>query len=326
MGAGAHSVHAQAVDPLRFVISPEVPTPGQQVTIEAQGVGGFLGDATITWQRDGKEVLSGVGERRLTFAVGALGTATRIHVVINSPTNGTTVRDFTLTPSTVNLLWEANTTTPPLYRGKALYSAGSTIKVIALPQIVSGGATVSYNNLSFQWSLNDEVLADKSGQGRSTVTVTGSQLRAAEKVSVNVYLGASVVGSAQITIPAVEPELSLYIRDPLRGVLYDQALPSTISLLDTEVTLQAQPYNFDKASLANGAAVYDWTLGGVPTTGPDSANGALTLRQTGSGQGEGQLRVSLQNTDPTKFVQAAQTALRILFNNTGSGNSSAFGS
>ncbi|HWB33833.1 MAG TPA: hypothetical protein VG753_00715, partial [Candidatus Paceibacterota bacterium] len=45
-----------AVDPIRFVVTPEVPAPNQQVTIEAQGVGTFLGDASITWQENGKTV------------------------------------------------------------------------------------------------------------------------------------------------------------------------------------------------------------------------------------------------------------------------------
>ncbi|HVV15189.1 MAG TPA: hypothetical protein VHD55_02205 [Candidatus Paceibacterota bacterium] len=325
-GAGVQAAYAQAVDPLRFVITPEIPTPGAQVAIEAQGVGNFLGDATFTWQQDGKTVLTGMGERRLTFTVGNVGAATRIHVTIQSPTNGTIDRDFTLVPSVVHLLWEADTSVPPLYRGKALYSAGSTFRVIALPQVVAGGATITYNNLSFQWSLNGEPAVNQSGKGRSSAAFQGSQLRASENVSVDVYLGAQAVGRASITIPAVDPELSLYIQDPLRGTLYDQAMPATISLLNTEVTLKAEPFYFSNDSIRNGAAAYTWTLNGTPATGPDSARGILTLRQTGNGGGEGRLGVELQNTDPTRFVQAARAALRILFNGTANSNTtSSFG-
>ncbi len=308
-GSGAHAAYAQAVDPLRFVTTPEVPQPGQQVTIEAQGIGDFLGDATLTWQQDGKTVLTGLGQRKISFAVGSLGTVTRIHVLIQSPTHGTIERDFTLVPSVVHLLWEADTSVPPFYRGKALYSAGSRFTVIAIPQIVSGGATITFNNLSFQWKLNGDPAVDQSGKGRSSASFEGSQLRASETVSVDVYLGATLVGRSGVTIPAVNPELALYIQDPLRGALYDQAMPSTISLLNTEVTLKAEPYYFASESIANGSASFDWTLNGAATAGPDSAQGLLTLRQTGSTGGEGRLGVELQNTDPTKFVQDCQYCL-----------------
>jgi hypothetical protein len=323
--SGAHAAHAQAVDPLRFITSPEVPGPGDQVTIEAQGVGAFLGDATVTWQQDGKTVLTGIGERRFTFRAGPLGSLTRIHVIIDSASNGVSERDFTISPSVVHLLWEADTSVPPLYQGKALYTAGSTFRVMALPQVVANGATVSYNNLSFQWKLNGDAVVGQSGKGRSSASFQGSQLRAGETVSVDVYLNSFLVGRASISVPAVDPELLIYQKDPLRGVLYDQALPPSVSLLDQEVTLQAAPYYFSKDSVSSGAAAYAWTINGAATTGPDSARGILTLRQAGSGAGEALLGVSLQNNDPSKFVQTAQAALRIVFNSQGSAGASSFG-
>ncbi|HVU80119.1 MAG TPA: hypothetical protein VHD37_02020 [Candidatus Paceibacterota bacterium] len=323
--SGAHAAYAQAVDPLRFITSPEVPGPGDQVTIEAQGVGAFLGDATVTWQQDGKTVLTGVGERRFTFTAGPLGSITRIHVIIDSASNGVSERDFTVSPSVVHLLWEADTAVPPLYRGKALYTAGSTFRVMALPQVVANGATVSYNNLSFQWKLNGDAVVGQSGKGRSSASFQGSQLRAGETVSVDVYLNSFLVGRASISVPAIDPELLIYQKDPLRGVLYDQALPPSVSLLDQEVTLQAAPYYFSKDSVSSGAAAYAWTINGAATTGPDSARGILTLRQAGSGAGQALLGVSLQNNDPSKFVQAAQAALRIVFNAQGNADASSFG-
>ncbi len=62
-------VHAQTLgaDPLQFVVNPDTPAPGDTVTIEAQGIGGFLGDATITWQQNGKTILSGVGGAVILF-------------------------------------------------------------------------------------------------------------------------------------------------------------------------------------------------------------------------------------------------------------------
>ncbi|HWB33799.1 MAG TPA: hypothetical protein VG753_00545, partial [Candidatus Paceibacterota bacterium] len=270
-------------------------------------------------------VLSGTGQKVLSFTVGGLGTQTRIHVVINSSVQGTIVRDFTFIPTTIRLLWEANTTVPPFYRGKALYSAGSSFKVLALPQVVVNGATVSPSALSYQWEVDGTPVVDQSGKGRTTLEVQGSQLHADEEVSVAVYLNSSHVGDADLTIPAVDPGLIMYVKDPLRGILFDQALPSSISLTGQEVTLQAEPYYFSSDSAKSGLLSYNWTLNGSSTTGPDSASGVLTLRQAGSGGGSASLEVQLQNMDSSKIVQAAQTALQIFFGGQTSTSDSSFG-
>ncbi|HVZ76017.1 MAG TPA: hypothetical protein VG934_01960 [Candidatus Paceibacterota bacterium] len=315
---GAPAAYAQisgaaAIDPVNFVITPEAPAPNQQVTVEAQGVGTFLGDAMITWQQNGKTVSSGIGQKVFSFTAGSLGMPTRVHVVINSSVQGTIARDFTFIPTTINLLWEADTTVPPFYRGKALYSAGSSFKVLALPQVVVSGATVSPSALSYQWSVNDTPVVDQSGKGRTVLQVDGNQLHTDEEISVAVYLNSSHIGDADITIPAVDPNLVLYVKDPLRGVLFDQALPSSVSLTGQEITLQAEPYYFSNDSKESGSLSYAWTLNGSSTSGPDSANGTLTLRQAGAGEGAASLGVQLQNMDSSRIVQAAQAALQIFF-------------
>jgi hypothetical protein len=322
----ALSAHAQTLgqtNPVQFVVDPEVPAPGAQVTITAQGVGGFLGDSTITWQKNGTTELSGVGERTFSFVVGAVGTPTRIHVNINSPSQGNYSKDFTFTPSLVHLIWEANTSVPPLFRGKALYSAGSQIKVVALPQFVVGGVSVSSNRLSFEWSVGGEPATEQSGLGRAVFTYAGNQLKQNETISVTVSYGGSPVGQADLTLPAVNPSVLFYVQDPLRGTLFDQALPGVISLAGKEVTLRAEPYYFSNETL-NSALTYSWKLGGQKITGPNSDQGILTLRQEGNGVGEGYLTLDLQNTDNNQFLQAASTALHILFGQDTSVNS-AFG-
>ncbi len=326
-GLAGGYVHAQSnsalnTNSVQFIISPETPGPNEKVTIEAQGVGGFLGDANIVWQQNGKTVLSGAGERSFSFTTGAVGVKTRIQVNIDSASSGNFVKEFVFTPSTINLLWEANTSAPPLFRGKTLYSPGSSIKVVAMPRIVSNGSYVSANNLSFQWSVGGEPVVAQSGFGRSTFTYYGNQLNQSEAIGVDVSLAGSPVGHADLFLPGTEPELLLYVKDPLRGTLYDQAMPSTMSLVGQEVTLSAQPYYFSNESLAEKTLTYVWALDGKTVTGPETGAGVLTLRPSGSGQGQSSLSVSLQNNDTYKFLQAASVRLQILFGqptNTGSG-------
>lgn len=312
-------LHAQTTgvdtSSIRLLSSPEAPGPNTQVRLEVQGVGNFVGDATITWQRDGSTVQSGVGERVYTFTTGGLGSVTRIKVIVESAAFGTMTREVTFAPAEVYMVWEADTSVPPLYRGKALYSAGSQVTVTAFPQVVANGRTISYNNFSFQWKRNGSTVPAQSGTGHNTLTLQGNQLQSGENITVDVLWNGTLVAQGSTFIPARDPQILLYPSDPLRGVLFDQAFPGAISLGSSEVTVQAVPFYFANDSLADGSLTYQWTLNGSTASGPDAARGTLTLRQSGEGSGEAVLGVSLQNTNPTKLLQAAETMLRIVFGN-----------
>src|SRR3990167_1135005 len=298
--------------PIQYVVYPEVPGPNQTVNIEAQGVGSFLGEADIAWTQDGKVVQSGVGVRKYTFTTGALGQKTTVGISIDS-SQGSFSKTFSFTPSLINLVWEADTTVPPFYLGKALYSAGSSYKVVVFPTVYSGSSRIAPSALSYRWSHAGDSVPDQSGLGRYVFAGQGDQLQAGEDVSVDVYYGASKVGNAALLIPVSDPQIILYERDALRGAIYDAAMPQVISLQANEITLQAEPYYFSVAAKNAGMVQYVWTLNGESMTGPDTARGILTLRQSGSGEGSANIGVTIQNTNPDQFVQTAQTALQIVF-------------
>ncbi|HEV7449075.1 MAG TPA: hypothetical protein VGP13_00860 [Candidatus Paceibacterota bacterium] len=311
-------------EPVQYIVTPEIPGPNQTVSIEAQGIGAFLGDATITWQKDGKVVQTGAGLRTYSFTTGGLGSITKIHIDIKSPTSGSFSKDLVFRPSAVSLVWEADTSAPPLYMGKPLYSAGSPLRIAAFPTVVINGARVAPQSLSYQWSRNGNTLPAQSGLGHSTLLLQGDQLQPEEDITVDVYFGSSLVGRGGVAIPASQPQVLLYERDALRGTLFDAALPESISLGAKEITLLAQPYFFDRASVASAGVQYDWTLNNNEITGPDSARGILTLRQTGSGEGSAALQVSLQNTNNDMLIQAAKATLNIVLGSQAS-NGSLFG-
>ena len=314
MFGGASHAFAQAVPPpVQYVVTPETPGPKTSVTIEVQGVGSFLGDAAITWTQDGKTVLQGTGTRDYTFTTGGVGKKTTIEVAVDS-SQGFFSKTFTFNPSKINLVWEADTSVPQWYAGRALYSAGSSYKVVAFPTVFMSGTRIAPSALSYQWSYRGDSVPDASGLGRYVFTNQGDQLQNSEDVGLDVYYGTTKVGTASLSISTVAPTLLLYPRDALRGEILDSALPSTgISLSSQELTVQAEPYYFDNNSLKNGSASYDWSLNGNPISGPDSSRGILTLRQTGQGQGDASLGVEVQNTNANQFVQNASANIRIVF-------------
>jgi hypothetical protein len=321
----AQTIDASLPDPIRYTSVPEVPGPQQQVSLTIQGVGSFLGSATITWSQNGKIVSSGVGNSQFTLVSGQLGTKTVVHVTIKSPTQGSFTHDFVISPSLVNLIWEADTTVPPMYRGKALYSGGADVTVVAFPEVVSGGSFISSQGLVFQWTLNNETVPTQSGMGRSTFRFQGDQLKNQEDVEVDIFIGNSKVAHGELFIPASDPQVVLYDRDPLRGEVFDAALPSAIHLVGSELSVQAEPFYISRSSITNSTLQYSWTLNGSDTSGPDAQKGILTLRQTGdSSGGSATIGVTVQNTSTSQLVQAADTFLTVLFG-ADSSSSSLFG-
>lgn len=319
---------AQALDssaaPVQYTVTPQSPAPNTRVLIEVAGVGSFLGNSTITWSRDGKMVLSGTGASSYSFTTGNPGTETEVTVSIQSSQYGLLSRTFDFNPSSVDLVWEADTTVPPLYPGKALMSPGSDVRVAAFPNILSGRSTRAISDLSFQWTRNGQAQRDASGLGRNIFSFTGNQLHPSEIVSVDVVSEGTTLAHNEITIPASSPLLLFYAKDPLRGVLYDTALLGAAALPGEESIVHAEPYFFSRKSLSAGLLQYSWMLNGQGVSGPDSERGELVLRQTGSGSGSAELTAELQNTDDTKLLQGAAASLTILF---GSSNpfSSLFG-
>ncbi len=320
------SVHAQTLskspDPVQYIVAPETPGPGERVVIEVQGIGTFLGDSTITWQQDGKTVSSG-NSRTFSFIAGGVGSVTHIHLIITSASQGTITHDFSFYPSVVNMLWEADTTTPLLYKGRALYSAGSSLKVVAFPIVMSGGSLIPTSKLSFQWTHGDTPAPNQSGLGRNTFSFVGDELggKGGEDAQVEVYFGGNKVGRGEITIPASTPQVVLYPQDPLRGELLDSATSGVGSLNTKEITLKAEPYFFARNNNLNFA----WTLNGQETAGPDAARGLLTLRQTGDSAGSAQIEVSVQNNGINTLLQSGAATLQLLFGKQNSLLSSFFG-
>ncbi|MEK7108951.1 MAG: hypothetical protein AAB919_00750 [Patescibacteria group bacterium] len=321
----AYAQSAPGQDPVQYIVAPETPGPNEPVQITVQGVGTFLGDATITWGVNGKIVKSGTGLSTVSFTTGELGTQTTVRLTISSATQGIITHTFVFTPSVINLLWESDTSVPPLFAGKALYSAGSPLRIIAFPTVIIAGKKVAAESLSYRWSVNDNPVPSASGTGKNILSYTGDQLQDGEQVAVDVYFGSRKVGRGEITIPQSEPQVVLYHKDALRGVVWDRAVPQGIALNGKEITLQAQPYYFSNTSIKNDAVTWEWTLNDEPVTGPSSDKGLLTLRQTGTGTGQATLGVSLQNQDSSQLIQSAKAVLQIVFGQAQSGFASFFG-
>lgn len=243
-------------------IYPENPQPKDPVTVTIETYSFNLDNSTTKWYVNGTLAQEGKGLKTLTFQVGNLGQTTNLRIVINSD-KGTLTKNIAINPSIVTLVWEADTYTPPFFKGKALFSHQSTITFMAQPQLIVGGRTLNPANLIYTWSKEGTVLGSQSGYGKQTLSLTGSVISRSMKVMVEVQdPSTGAQGSGVIQVDPIEPEVVAYVVDPLYGVQYNKAIRGSLPLSGKEVTLTATPYFFSNAESDSGSVSYNWSING----------------------------------------------------------------
>jgi len=306
---GFSLAHAQlgGTDPLTVTINPDYPRPYQIITVTPQSSLIDLAASTVTISANGAVVQKGTGGESASVAVGGPGTVTNITVTVVN--NGQTyTQSLSVRPADVALILEPNSTTHPFYEGAAMIGSEGRLRIVAVPDLrTSTGAQISPANLVYTWKNGDQILESSSGIGKSILTATAPIRYRDTVITVTVSSqDSSVVGQASVLISPQDPHIRIYENDPLLGPRYDTALPSSITLADSEATYRAVPYFFTSIPSLT------WNVNGTPSqTGAD-----ITVRPSGDGQGTAMLGVSGSSGS---LGQTAQTGLSITFGKNGSG-------
>ena len=188
----------------------------------------------------------------------------------------------------VSLLYEAETYTPPFYRGRSLASADAPVRIHADAQFSSSGS------INYTWTINGRVMQNLSGVGASDLTLAGPSLYGTLIVSVDARSqSGSAHGTQTIRIPAITPQLTLYSDDPLLGVQYNNAIGENTSLPSNETTLVAVPYFFATDSALSSALTYLWSVNGTPVLAENNNPSRLTLQVDGGKEGTASVSLSL---------------------------------
>lgn len=312
-------------DVLEVTVNPEYPRAFQDVNISVRSYNSDFDRANITWYVDGTPVLKGTGKTSLDFSVGAVGNTTTVRMEASTTNGSFVVRTFSFRPGDVDLIWEAQTYTPPFYKGKRLHSTGADIKVVALPTLrETNGALVSPQNLVYEWKLGSKVLADQSGFGKQSITL-GKESTFRSNTLLHVVVStldglSSAKGTIRIT--PTSPLVLLYEESPVLGTMFSKALTSSqdLSLTQDEIAIHAIPYFFSTRSAASAQLEYTWYLNGKKLSEPQVPN-ELILRQTG-GTGNARIQVRTQHTD--HILQGSQSAVNITYSKEGGSSNSIF--
>ena len=138
----AHAQTPSFGEVVLFDVSPENPRPNQIVTIDIESFSIDLDRAdSITWLINNEVVSRGAGIKQMQFETGKLGSHSVIDVVVRGTSMGAITESITIAPTEVDLIWEADSYTPPFYSGKALPASDADITIVAISQFVTSSGT-----------------------------------------------------------------------------------------------------------------------------------------------------------------------------------------
>lgn len=293
-------------------ISPSDPAPGSTVVITLTGFGFDSNKALYEWSQDGIVRKIGQGENKFSFQIGQLGKPTRINVFVSLNQRQIAEKSFYFEPSEINLLWQAETLTPPFYQGKARASAGAKIKILATPYIINqAGKKERVQDLIYNWFIGDTLNKEGSGQGKNVFSAQTNPNDSQLKVTLKVTAKSGGSGANKTLIIYLDkPELAFYEQRPLEGANYGKQIIDNYELYGDESSFVAVPFFWPLKYLED--ITYAWTVNSLPVPNKERAD-TLTVRQPSSGSGLNQ--IGLQVSDPTNKQITSNGSFNIKFGN-----------
>ncbi len=272
-------------------INPAYPKAGESVTASLSTYTTDLNNARISWILDNQTMLEGVGKTSFSFKVGNSGFQTNLEAKIETVDGSTLDKKIIISPSDIDLLWEAdNTYAPPFYKGKTLASIEGKIKVVAIP------STQNLLGYSYQWRQDDKGKPDSSGYQKNFYIYQNSYLEDNNKVGVTVSdLLGNNIGLGQITITPGNPKIIFYEKDQNLGTKWENALTDGYTLNKNGDTIVAEPYFFSSQDLNSGNLTFNWSLNGEDTLIPNQKN-ILSIKPEDNKSGTAVVKVVINNT------------------------------
>ena len=179
--------------------SPRFPEPRETVVLTLNAYSIDTNGSSITWLVDGVELTDKNNERSITVIAGEIGVIKNISAIISKAGTVNTIT-HRLKPTRIDTYIEADSLVPTFYKGRALPSIGSNIRVTALPFT---GETIAPNEYAYLWRLNNKVLYGGSVLGKQTAEFKAPKARESI-LSVDV-ISQNAVSYTHLTLPTTSP-------------------------------------------------------------------------------------------------------------------------
>lgn len=274
-------------------VTPQHPGPNQKVHIEAASSFVDLTNLTISWYVNGKKIGGGVGSTSVDVMTGTLGSETDIRAVASGIETQASA-SVALVPAQMDLLWESDSFTPPYYRGRALPSPGTAIRLQVLTHFTKAkGVSMPDSDVTFTWKRNGQIIGDVSGKGKSVAVIGTSMAPHNDIISViAISSDGSRSGEVSTVIPEVDPALMLYEDHPLFGIRFDNALTDDSSVSENEMSFAVVPYFAPIKSVTDPNLQYEWSVNNIPVSSDARQGNEITISADKS-KGDAALSVAL---------------------------------
>jgi len=292
-------------------LSPRYPGPNESVFVSIESYQVDLDKSKIDWIVDGLIIESGFGLKSFNFTTGDLGEETNLKIKIEKQNGQIVEKNYSINPGEIDLYYEADTYTPPFYKGKSEYTYQSRLRLIALPNFVDNNDNqINSEDVVYKWKINGEVDASNSGTGRDIYYYESGLISG----PIQVILEASPINSNQVgrvikTISPVEPTIIIYEKNPIYGTIFEQNIKSGFNVEREEIELLAVPYNFSNNILSVG--YFEWRLNGTEVKNFFSNN--IIFRRVDDKESNNNISIQIEN--PSKILQLQKNSFNLNFGN-----------
>jgi hypothetical protein len=285
-------------------LSPEFPSPNQDVIATLGSFSTNLDKAYISWSINSEEISGGIGKKVFYFTTKDSGSLLSLAVSINTVDGQSIQKTITITPTDMDILWEARDSyVPPFYKGKALVGSQGIFKVVAMPNLMNQGERVSAGNLSYVWTKDGDIQSDSSGWGKNYFNLQNSYLDKENVVEVKVSdISGKATASGSIKLLTSKQKIIFYENNPSLGTKWERALSNGFKVDSEGTTLVAEPYFFSPQNINSSDLVFDWSLNKGKIQTPNSKNRLSVKSETGR-TGNALIKVMVNNVK-TLFQEA----------------------
>lgn len=288
-------------------VRPEYPRPNDVVTVRVSDPGNENSTAYV-WSVNGKVVEQGVGATAITVTTSGVGEVKVVEVVATQNgqirASGTTF----IRPGLIDIVWEGNTVTPPFYGARPLPNGGSSLTLLAVPQLSVDGRVVDPSILSYSWRVDGIPVTNQSGYGKSSAILMPPRFGSAFTVSVSVT---NQEGTAQaqssVVIRPQTPKIIIYENAPLLGVRFNRIVSGLFSFKGDEVSFSAYPLFASSVQ----ALTYEWSIDGKPFTVDQFKPLDVKFRKVGEGVSSHAVTITFNN--PRNFIENGKGTFGLQF-------------
>lgn len=292
-------------------MNPENPTPSENTTVTLSSYVYDLNGVLISWSVNGKNSSSGIGKKSFSVNAPSLGGQTTVTATLGLPDGNASISTI-IKPSVMIMLWQAtNSYVPPFYKGKALPSPSSQIKIIAMPEIKSGSSFLSPKNMLYSWQLDSTNDQENSGYGKNIYLYSSDYLEGSNSVNVT----ASTVDqrystNGTLSTTATAPKIEFYKKDSALGTIWDQALSDGHKLMGDEI-LQAAPYFISPKDIRIPFLNFTWSINNEQISVPSYSKNLMPITAQAGTSGTAKIGLQIDNT--TSLVDTVSKEINVQF-------------